>query len=158
MKKLLPILFILFGYAVSGQKSTSFSEKINVQSNSNELVWDEIESSINGFSRVLKGTKFSFVNTAGTLISPVKFDGARNFSNQMAAVQINEKWGFINEKGSLTIPCVYDLVYDFTESNTVVFQNSKWFLIDNSGRKIKLIDAIIFIKISMLRTICIQIF
>ena len=141
MKKLLPILLILFGYTVSGQKSSSFSEKINVQSNSNELVWDEIESSINGFSRVLKGTKFSYVNAAGTLISPVKFDGARNFSNQMAAVQINEKWGFINEKGTLTIPCVYDLVYDFTESNTVVFQNSKWCLIDKSGRKIKLIDA-----------------
>ena len=54
--------------------------------------WDEQEPYVNGFARVLQNNQFSFINKAGVLISPIAFDGARNFVNHLAAVQKNNKW------------------------------------------------------------------
>ncbi len=142
MKKLIPILLLLFGYGVSGQNTnTRRILPVAVEGNKLSISWDETESPINGFSRVLKNNKFSFINNKGIAISPVIFDGARNFTNHLAAVAINEKWGFINENGVQVIPCAYDMVFDFTGSNTIAYQNKKWLLINKSGVTLKIIDA-----------------
>ncbi len=142
MKKLIPILLLLFGYSVSGQNTkTRLALPVSVEANTSTISWDEIELPINGFSRVLKNNKFSFINNKGMAISPAIFDGARNFSNHIAAVSINEKWGFINENGVQVIPCSFDMVFDFTTSNTIAYQNKKWLLINKSGATLKVIDA-----------------
>ena len=142
MKKLIPILLVLFGYGVSGQNTnTRLALPVAVEGNKPLISWDETELPINGFSRVLKNNKFSFINNKGIAISPAIFDGARNFSNQLAAVSINEKWGFINEKGVQVIPCAFDMVFDFTATNTIAYQNKKWLLINKSGVTLKVIDA-----------------
>lgn len=44
-----------------------------------------------------------------------RFQGARQFSNHLAAVKIDEKWGFINEEGSLVIPNQFNWVSSFGE-------------------------------------------
>ncbi|MEI8052726.1 MAG: PKD domain-containing protein [Bacteroidota bacterium] len=134
MKQLLPILILLLGQFASGQ-NTNPRRILQEQSARiiNNSPWDETEPAINGFSRVLKGNKFTFTNNLGTAISNPVFDGARNFSNHLAAVEKDDKWGFINERGLVVIPMNYEIVYDFVEDFTIVYQNKKWFKINKTG-------------------------
>ncbi len=96
-------------------------------------VWEEQEPYVQGFARVMQAGHFSFINKTGTLIHTVEFDGARNFSNHLAAVRKDDKWGFINESGKLVIPFRYSIAYDFTETVTAVYSNKKWELINTMG-------------------------
>ena len=122
MKTLLPILFLLFGCTLFGQKTIQKS----TFTADNTQNWQEVEPFKNGFARVLKDDQFSFININGQSISSTFYTGARNFSNHFAAVQQNEKWGFINEIGQLIVPCEYDLVYDFNSKFTIVLKDSNW--------------------------------
>ena len=98
--------------------------------------WEEQEAYVHGFARVLQHDHFSFINQSGSLIHPVSFDGARNFSHHLAAVKQEDRWGFINEAGNLVIPCSYQVAFDFTENVTATYANRKWQLIDTNGRVI----------------------
>ena len=100
MRRLLSILFLLFTLIVSAQKPAesivtvkttgSKFQFVNKQTGIpvNQLLWDETDPFINGFARVLHNNKFSFVNSAGKLISLVEFENARNFVSKLAAVNI----------------------------------------------------------------------
>jgi PKD repeat protein len=139
MKKLIPILLLLTCFQTYSQDIGKQTIQYTFPNNSTNEP-NEIESSINGFTKVLKNNKFSFVNTSGKLISPYLFDGVRYFSNHLAAVCKNERWGFINQSGLLIIPCEYDLVYDFSTENTIVSKNKLWFLINKKGQIVKQLD------------------
>ncbi|MGF2411844.1 MAG: PKD domain-containing protein, partial [Ferruginibacter sp.] len=78
------------------------------------------------------------------LIHTVEFDGARNFSNHLAAVKKDDKWGFINESGKLIIPFKYEIAFDFTETITGVFTNKRWWLIDTKAVVVKALDITVF--------------
>ncbi len=137
MRQFLPLLFVLFSVQLFGQMNTSEnSRKAGIsQSNlsqssltiSNE--WDEVEPYFNGFARVLQGQKFTFINQSGKAISPVIFDGARNFSGGLVTVQQDEKWGFMDEAGKMIIPCSYDVVFDFIQNKTLVSKGNSWFMV-----------------------------
>lgn len=103
--------------------------------------WEEQDAFVRGFARVLQQGHFSFINQSGSLIHPVVFDGARNFSNHLAAVRMHDQWGFINEAGKSVIPFSYTIAYDFTEDVTPVYNNKKWALINTSGAVVKQLDA-----------------
>lgn len=138
MKKLLPILFLITACVLRGQElnlSHPISDKTAVIS-----TWDEIESPVNGFARVLKGSYFTFINSTGKPITSPIFTGARNFNNQLAAVSIEEKWGFLATSGKLVVPCEYDVLFDFKQSVTVGLKNKKWMLIDKKGMVLKNLD------------------
>ncbi len=109
-----------------------------------QLAWTEQEPFVNGFARVLQNTKFSFINKAGKLISPLQFDAARNFSNQLAAVKKGDKWGFINTSGQLVIPFKYDIAFDFSAPVTGVFGDKRWWLINAKGEVFKALDITTF--------------
>ena len=70
------------------------SAPVIAQNNSLNTNWEEKEAYSHGYARVMQQQHFSFVNESGNLIHPVEFDGARNFSNHLAAVRIKDKWGF----------------------------------------------------------------
>ena len=144
MKNLLSILLLLLGLSASSQQAIPDVQAIEkpgvgyvfVNSNQqpvNNQIWDEAESFANGFSRVLKNNKFSFVNNMGFAIAPAEFDAARNFNHKLAAVEKNGKWGFINENGRTAIPFNYDIVFDFKDTITAVFSNKSWKLINRKG-------------------------
>ena len=148
MKKLLPILLLLIGYYASGQNTKQRTQSSNANmevarfSNSfhKPIQWTETEPYINNFSRALKDNKFTFLNISGIPIAPPSFDGARNFSKHLAAVEINDKWGFINENGKSILPCEYEIVYDFIQDFTIVYGNKKWSIINKSGIHLKDLD------------------
>lgn len=134
MKKSVLFLFLLL--------ASFLTARLNVEAQQvmQKNVWEEQEPYVHGFARVMQQNHFSFINQSGTLIHPVAFEGARNFSNHLAAVRKSDKWGFINESGKLVIPFKYDAVYDFTETVTAVYGDKKWLLINPSGTVVRQLD------------------
>ncbi|HQW91773.1 MAG TPA: WG repeat-containing protein [Ferruginibacter sp.] len=152
MRRILSILFLLYSLQSLAQKPAEpavtirpFDSRFQFVHTAtgqpvDNLLWDEAEPFVNGFSRVLKDTTFSFVNMQGKLISPVVFENARNFSNKLAAVKKDGKWGFINESGKTVIAFKYGTVFDFNGTVTVVYNDRKWWLVNNKGSIIKPLD------------------
>ncbi len=139
MSKYVLLIVLLFTLQASAQEVSP----VKVQS-AGKSQWDEQEPYLNGFARVLKNNKFSFINKAGELIAPFQYEGARNFSNHLAAVQINNKWGYINEQGKMVVPLMYDIAYDFTAPVTGVFGNKRWWLINTQAIIVKALDITTF--------------
>ncbi|MBK8497145.1 MAG: WG repeat-containing protein [Chitinophagaceae bacterium] len=152
MRRILSILFLLYSLQSLAQKPAEpavtirpFDSKFQFVHTAtgqpvDNLLWDEAEPFVNGFSRVLKDTAFSFVNMQGKLISPEVFENARNFSNKLAAVKKDGKWGFINGSGKTVIAFKYGTVFDFNGTVTAVYNDRKWWLVNNKGTIIKPLD------------------
>jgi WG repeat protein len=62
-----------------------------------------------------------------------EFEGARDFSEGLAAVSVSGKWGFINTLGFMTIKPEFDQTREFSEAFAAVRQGSKWGYIDKTG-------------------------
>ncbi|MBK9484785.1 MAG: gliding motility-associated C-terminal domain-containing protein [Chitinophagaceae bacterium] len=153
MRIILSIVFLFFSSVIAAQKPAESVIAIKSSGSKFQFVnpktrvpvdgelWDEAESFVNGFARVLRNNKFSFVHTGGKLIAPVEFAGARNFLNNRCAVQKDDLWGFIDATGKAMIPFSYNIVFDFVQPTvTVAFGNKKWWLINNKGAIIKQLD------------------
>ncbi|MEP7163615.1 MAG: PKD domain-containing protein [Ferruginibacter sp.] len=156
MRRILFFIFLLLAEIVAAQSTSrtiiskppdTASTPIpasNIISTPPDFSWDEVEPFVNGYSRVLRNNKFSFVDHAGQLICAVEFDAARNFYNKRSAVKKGSKWGFINESGKVIIPFQYEIVFDFKETVTGVFANGKWFLVNMNGDIIKPLNITVF--------------
>ena len=146
MKKLIPILLTLFCMSQFVHAQTPWAEPVErpgigyvfLHNNNpvNNLIWEEAEPFVNGYSRVLKSGKFGFVNDHGEPVGQVIYDGARNYSQRLVAVEKDGRWGFMDENGRLAIPIIYEIAFDFTDSITAVYINKQWQLINQSGRTI----------------------
>ena len=64
---------------------------------------------------------YGYKDKLGVLVIDYKYKDARNFSEGMAAIQMdNNKWGFISYDGTLIIPCTYDNVENFKDGKAFV--------------------------------------
>ena len=72
----------------------------------------------------------------GEVVIPFKYDNALNFSEGLAAVELNGKWGFINKSGKVVIPFKYDYAWSFSEGLSAVALNGKWGFINKSGKEV----------------------
>ncbi len=72
---------------------------------------------------VVSNKLFGFVNSAGQLAIPMKYESALNFSGGLAAVQSpdNHLWGFINQRGKITIPYKYDKVAPYSDGMAAIY-------------------------------------
>ena len=59
--------------------------------------------------------KWGYINQAGSLVIPTRFDDARNFEQGLAAVQVKGEWGFINKQGEYVIEPQFKGVWAFQE-------------------------------------------
>ena len=77
---------------------------------------------------------FGFIDKSfNEIISPM-YSRVWEFSNGLAAVEINKKIGFINEKGELIIPPKFDKVINsFRFGYAKITLNDKNYLIDKKG-------------------------
>lgn len=66
------------------------------------------------------GDKFGFVDAAGELKVPAKYDEARWFSEGLAAVRVGNKWGYIDEAGHTAIAFLYADAMDFKHGRAEV--------------------------------------
>jgi hypothetical protein len=70
--------------------------------------------------RVEKDNKWGYIDKTGRLIIPFKFDGADDFSEGLAAVEIKEKTGYIDKTGKFLIPPRFISGFPFSEGLAVV--------------------------------------
>lgn len=69
----------------------------------------------NGLARVqIAPSQWGFINKTGEIVIPPK-DDARNFSEGMAAVQINNQWGYVDKKGAIVLQPRFKSAGDFCE-------------------------------------------
>jgi len=82
------------------------------------------------------------INRAGELVIPFEYYMIENFSEGLAAVQIEEngKWGYLNTKGEMQIEPRFDEIGivegHFRNGLALVEENSKQFYINKYGEKI----------------------
>jgi len=89
------------------------------------------------FARFVGGDfKYGFIDEAGKEVVPVKYDHARDFSDGLAAVELNEKWGFIDKTGKEVIPFDFDYAREFSDGLAPVLMGEKWGFIDKAGKEV----------------------
>lgn len=87
-----------------------------------------------GLAAAKNGTKWGYVNEAGTYAIPLQFDNACHFSEGLAAVRTGVRWGFIDKSGRYVIPPQFDSVEEFTRGLAPAKSGGKWGYVDRTGR------------------------
>ncbi len=89
---------------------------------------------MNGIARVRLGDKFFFINKTGNRITP-EFEGAFDFHEGLAAIQVANKVGYIRPDGSLAISADHGSAsgVDFSEGLAAVRVKGKVGFMDRSG-------------------------
>ena len=69
---------------------------------------------------VKQDKKWGYIDKTGQIIIPFKFDGAHDFSEGLAAVNIEEKTGYIDKTGKFVIQPRFISGFSFSEGLAVV--------------------------------------
>lgn len=77
--------------------------------------------------------KWGFIDKTGKEVIPFNYNDARNFTEGLAAVEINFKWGFIDKAGKIIIPLQYVQTWSFSEGLAQVRLNNKIGFINKTG-------------------------
>lgn len=82
------------------------------------------------FTAVEVGNKWGFIDLNGNMVIEPKYQDARPFSHELAAVKENGKWGFIDAEGNMVIEPQFTEAKDFNTRGCVfVSQGSGWSLL-----------------------------
>lgn len=73
-----------------------------------------------------QGTKWGYVDAAGHLVIPARFDCAGGFSEHLAPVKIGKKWGYIDTAGQVVIPLRYFWAAEFSDGLALVVTSKPW--------------------------------
>lgn len=92
----------------------------------------KIYISKNPFGQELKA-KWGFVDEKARIVIPSKFDGALDFSEGRAAVQVGNKWGFIDHGGHIVVEPKFDQANSFCDGRALVKIDNKFGYIDRKG-------------------------
>jgi WG containing repeat len=87
-----------------------------------------------GLARVSQRGKYFFINRKGERITP-EFDGAFDFSEDLAAVEVDHKIGYIRRDGTFALPPVHQGAsgIDFSEGLVAVRIDGKVGFMDTTG-------------------------
>ena len=81
-------------------------------------------------------SNYTYVDKSGKQIGKDSWKSAREFSEGLAAVQLNGKWGFIDGAGNYVIPAKYDEASSFGNGAAIAKSNGKFNLINKKGETI----------------------
>ncbi len=70
--------------------------------------------------------KYGYIDMTGNVVIPCEYDDAKDFSNGLAAVEIETGWGYINKSGNVVIPLEYKDAYDFNDNNIGRIKRVEW--------------------------------
>ncbi|MGB0766766.1 MAG: WG repeat-containing protein [Phycisphaeraceae bacterium] len=79
--------------------------------------------------------EFGYINRAGKVVIPPRYEMAHDFGEGLAAVRIksHDRWGFIDRDGKRVIPPQFQAVDRFSEGLCAVAKNGTWGYIDPDG-------------------------
>jgi len=123
-------------FVVKGEKGYAFFDKTGALSSESwfdDMTFTRTENML----WAKKGTKYGFVDETGKTVLPFEYDGARSFSEKLAAVKKGTKWGFIDVTGKVIIDYNYENVSNgFSEGLCEVSMNFKSGFIDLTGKTV----------------------
>ena len=97
--------------------------------------FDQIGPVKQGLMWVKKGKKYGYVNEEGSLVIPLRYTDAGDFSEDLAWVEKrNRKWGCISGTGKRIIKFKYDDARPFQKDYAWVCRKGQTFYIDKVGR------------------------
>jgi hypothetical protein len=79
--------------------------------------------------------RWGYVSQSGEIVVPFKYEAAKKFSEDMAAVRLRGKWGFVDNTGAEVIPPVYDGLKNFSNGMAAVKSRGKWGFINRAGNE-----------------------
>lgn len=101
-----------------------------------DMNYDAFKWFNNGFARVKKNGKYSYINTYGIEIVPYIYENGSDFQNGVAKVQRQEKIGYINSEGKEFISCKYEAVKCLGEDMFAGRLGGYWAYINKEGEEI----------------------
>jgi hypothetical protein len=80
--------------------------------------------------------KYGYVDEAGKVIIPPRFDGADAFSEGLAVVLCSGRFGYIDSQGAFAIPAIYRHARAFQDGYAPVRFDGAWQTIDRGGKPV----------------------
>lgn len=147
----IPIEYDYLGDVLDGKIIASKNKKFGLIDTLQNVIIDfqfdhlsnfsETQSDNHRYAEVEIKEKHGFINEAGNIIIPCKYDYTYPFYNDFAIVKINEKVGVINLKGETIIPLIYDSIRIDYDSNILKASNEAdptlLYLYDYKGKFIR---------------------
>lgn len=79
--------------------------------------------------------KVGYIDCTGRIATPLDYDGAKDFHEGFAAVNVGGKWGFVDTAGKLVVePQFTETAGFFSQGLAAVKVGEKWGYADSSGR------------------------
>jgi len=129
------------------RKKNKFYHSNNTLKSDNEIDVDKKITTINSENKIYDAPinkkcgpngLFGFVDRFDNLIIPFQFDGASEFSEELALVfnksKSTDKYGFIDKNGEFIIEPKFEYVESFSNGFALVRLNNKFGYIDKSGK------------------------
>jgi len=87
---------------------------------------------------VQRNGKWGFIDSTGSLVIALKYDGAQDFREGLAPARMGRQWGYIDRTGELVIPPKYSLAVPFSDSLALVKMGPEDMsrFIDHTGREV----------------------
>jgi hypothetical protein len=84
-------------------------------------------------SALVPECKFTFIDSAGRIISQDRFERAGSFAEGLAPVRVGDHWGYLEKHGNLAIPARFDTAEPFSDGLALVSKDEHFGYIDHSG-------------------------
>ncbi|MDA3816223.1 MAG: WG repeat-containing protein [Prolixibacteraceae bacterium] len=140
--------------ALKYEKAGSFSEGLCmvcqngkwgfIDKKSEEVIPPEKFERVGNFSEGIamasENGKYGYINKKGETVIPLKYNFARDFSNERAKVMQNQRFGFVDDKGNEVVPIKYDMVGEFFNELVLTRQNENWVLVNTDGEEVIKLD------------------
>lgn len=82
------------------------------------------------------GGKWGYIRKTGEIAATPQYDGAKPFSEGLAAVCIGDSWGYIDKEMKIAISPKYSEVSGFSEGLAAVCLSGKWGYVDKKGNEV----------------------
>ena len=84
-----------------------------------------------------EGGRSGYLNTKGAVEIPLEFDGAADFSEGLAAVEVGTLWGYIDKQSQWVISPRFEQAFVFVDGLALAKLRGQWVYIDKSGAIIR---------------------
>lgn len=86
-----------------------------------------------GLAAVSAGKLYGYIDTQGSTVIPLAYQGAASFGEGLAGVRVQKRWGFLNASGTVVIEPAFSEVQTFQNGACAARKGDRWGLIDTSG-------------------------